>query len=370
VSESLRVTGDHGRTFPARGRRAGMVARVPGRIRSEGSVGAVAADWDDLVDRLGAPPWSRPGWVAAWLASFGKRKPEILTLRRGDRVEGLVSVQERYGVVQGIPGTHTPGFFLLGGDSSARAELAGALLSRRPRLLVFRCLPQTAGGLDELRQAAQSHGYVCRLRPTLRSPFVATDGRWQDFERSLNKKKLSELRRRRRRLEERGEVVLDVHDGTSRLPELLTEGWEVEAAGWKGERGTAVNSRPETRAFFDRIAKFGVDKGLLRLAFLRLNGHPLAFDFCLEEAGVHYSLKTGYDPAYREFGPGMLMRYEMLARAFGSEIRRYEFLGSDPAWKYEWTKDIRQSYTVEMAPRSLSGTLTMRFLDAARSLTT
>ena len=47
------------------------------------------------------------------------------------------------------------------------------------------------------------------------------------------------------------------------------------------------------------MARWAAAKGWLRLAFLRLDGKPLAFDFGLNDGNTLYSLKTGYDEAYR-----------------------------------------------------------------------
>ena len=38
----------------------------------------------------------------------------------------------------------------------------------------------------------------------------------------------------------------------------------------------------------------------------------------------------------------MLLRHEMIARAFGEGLRSYEFLGADEPWKLEWTSAVRR----------------------------
>src|SRR5262249_4842271 len=147
-------------------------------------------------------------------------------------------------------------------------------------------------------------GHRVLRRTLLRSPYIPIAGSWTEYTRQLGGKFLSELRRRRRRLEAQGRLVLQVEDGRERLDELLAEGFQVEASGWKGTAGSAIIARRETQQFYREVACWGAEQGVLRLAFLRLNGRALAFDYCLEDRGFHYCLKTGYDPAYRELGPG------------------------------------------------------------------
>ena len=146
-------------------------------------------------------------------------------------------------------------------------------------------------------------------------------------------------------------------DGSDRLDQLLEEGFAVEAAGWKGARASAMVSRPETAEFYRRVAAWAADRGWLRLAFLRLDGQAFAFDFAVEEGDVHYLLKTGFDPAFGRFAPGMILRYEMLARAFSNGLRSYEFLGADEPWKLEWTQTTRPRGLFQAFAPSLRGQL-------------
>jgi hypothetical protein len=68
----------------------------------------------------------------------------------------------------------------------------------------------------------------------------------------------------------------------------------IEASGWKGERGAAIISRPETRSFYTEVSRWAARNGWLRLAFLRLDGRALAFQCGLEDGGTHYFLKGGF----------------------------------------------------------------------------
>jgi CelD/BcsL family acetyltransferase involved in cellulose biosynthesis len=191
------------------------------------------------------------------------------------------------------------------------------------------------------------------------APYVAIDGDWDAYEAKLRRKFRSEIRRRRRRLEERGRLTLDVSDGKEKLDELLEEGFRVEGLGWKDAYGTSINSRPTARRFYTEVAHWASERGWLRLAFLRLDGRVLAFDYCLEYNKVHYLLKTGYDPAYGKFGPGMIIRHMMLARAFSERLNTYNFLGvgSDDVWKREWTNSHQERLFLRMFAPTLSGSL-------------
>jgi CelD/BcsL family acetyltransferase involved in cellulose biosynthesis len=71
---------------------------------------------------------------------------------------------------------------------------------------------------------------------------------------------------------------------------------------------------------------------------------------------MHSLLKTGFDAAYGRYAPGMIIRHEMLARAFSIGLRSYEFLGGDEPWKLEWTdttRDLGLLQAFSQSPRGL-----------------
>ena len=51
--------------------------------------------------------------------------------------------------------------------------------------------------------------------------------------------------------------------------------------------------------FYTRLSSWAETEGWLRLAFLTLDGRPIAGDLALESAGVHYVLAADYDDAAR-----------------------------------------------------------------------
>lgn len=317
----------------------------------------IADDWDALADQVGAAPWLRPGWIAAWERAFDRGSLEIVAMRRNGRLLGLLSLERRLGVLSSTSNWHTPAFGLLCGSDEIRSELAQALFANGGRRIVLAFVPSGDRSLEVCRAAAEAAGYRLIVRTVQRSPYLVVDGDWAAYEARRDAKLRRELRRRRRRLGERGQLGLEVADGSERLDQLLEEGFNVEGAGWKGERGTAIASHPATRRFYVDVARWAAGRGWLRLAFLRLDGRPIAFDYALEEGGAHYLLKTGYNPAYRAFGPGMIIREAMLSRAFSAGIKRYEFLGDTTDWKLEWADGTRELKVMQGFAPSALGTV-------------
>lgn len=296
----------------------------------------VAPQWDALADSLGASPFLRPRWFAAWESAFAPRGVELLTARRDDRLVGVLPLLRRARGVRGAANDHTPVFGALSSDDGAAGALARALVERG-RSIELPCADPHTPEIAALTDHATAAGYRTVERGRLRQPYIDLDGTWDEYERSLDRKVRREGARLRRRLAEFGRVSFEYDDGGSRLREKLSEGFAIEGSGWKSERGTAIASCRATESFYRAVAEWAAERGWLRLAFLRVDGHAAAFDLCLEQNGVVYALKGGFDPDLRRFGPGTLLVRETLIHAFDRGLARYEFLGADDPYKLAWT---------------------------------
>jgi CelD/BcsL family acetyltransferase involved in cellulose biosynthesis len=316
---------------------------------------SLRCEWEELAERLQAPPFLHAGWIEAWWQAFGSGRLEIVTQRRAadGRLAALVPVVRARGARSSPTNWHTSEFGLLAESGAAARTLCAALFAEGARRVSLAFLPPEQAELARAEALAQ--GQRVLQRTLQRSPYVPIDASWESYQGGLGKGFRDDLARMRRRLAERGEVTLEV--SCSPGDELLAQGFEVEASGWKGARGTAIRSRPADRLFYTEVARWAAARGWLRLAFLRLDGRALAFDFCLERAGVHYLLKTGYDPAYRELGPGRILREAMLARAFRVGLRSYELMGAAEPWKLRWTSATRARELVQVFRPSPLGLL-------------
>lgn len=319
-------------------------------LRAELSEG-LSREWDSLADSLNASPFLRPGWILAWWSAFGSGRLSLVQSRRGSSLEGLLPVARHLGATRSPTNWHTPEFGPLCAEDGADALLA-QLFSRRSRTVELGWVTAGSAVLNWLERAATDAGYAVSLRARERSPIVHLDGDWQAYERSLSGNLRRDLGRRRRRLEELGEVTLDVRSS----PEGLEEAFSLEALGWKGSRQTAMSSRPHTARFYREIARWATERGWLRLIFLRVGGRPLAFHFALETAETYYALKGGFDPSFSPYSPGALMIHATLERAFREGLRRYELLGNSDWYKRRWTADAREKLLFQaFAPTPLGG---------------
>jgi CelD/BcsL family acetyltransferase involved in cellulose biosynthesis len=315
-------------------------ATVP--VERHRSIEAIAHEWDELADRTGASPFLRPGWFAAWLRAFGEgQRPVVLTARRAGRLEAVLPllVGRR---VRSPTNSHTPVFDLLAADEDAAQAIVYDMLGARAPQLDLTYLDSDGALLRAWRELDAGRRMDFTTRTQMRSPYVPLEGDFDAFRSTLSKNFRKQLDRRRRRLGEAGELTFEFTDGGDDLDAVLTAGFELEASGWKLESGTAIVSAPKRVQFYREIAAWARGRGWLTLAFARLDGVPVAFDFCIDPGDRVYVLKGGYDPAWSKMSPSYLLIEETIARAYANGRESYELLGDADDYKLQLTSAVRE----------------------------
>lgn len=310
-------------------------------VVSVGPLEQLAEEWDELADRCAPAPFVRPGWIEAWMQAFGSGTLEVLCARSAGRLVGVLPLTCRGRRLEAPTNFHTPEFALLADGDDARRALADAAFARRPRHLSVGFLDAQRPDADALRYAARARGYHVIVRTLMRSPYLVLEGDWASYERGLGRQLLGDLRRSRRRLEERGEISIAHNEGSEHVAELLEDAFAVESRSWKAEANTAITSDRKIKRFYEQIGQWADGRGSLTVTLLKVEDQPVAMEMGLEEAGVHFALKGSYDESYRRFSPGKLLLHEVIQHAFARGLKRVELLGAEDQYKRRWAPQSR-----------------------------
>jgi CelD/BcsL family acetyltransferase involved in cellulose biosynthesis len=303
--------------------------------------GPLDDEWDRLCESVGSVPFCRPGWIRAW-STMRKADLRLATIRRNGALAAALPLIRRATRLASPADWHTPVSDGAAADGAALADLAASLAAAAPAVLTLDFVDAESPVAEVIASAFRRAGYRLATRRRMDSPYIDLGLGAAEYFDGLETRKKRELRRRRRRLEEAGRVRFDVGDGGSSRDVLLDEAFAVEAAGWKGDQGTAIVSDAGVEGLYRSVAAWAGGRGMLVIGALRLDGRLIAFDLSLEHRGVHYLLKTGFDPEAARFAPAMQLRALMIERAFDVGLARYEFAGTDDAWKLEWTSTVRR----------------------------
>jgi hypothetical protein len=320
-------------------------------------------------------PMLRHEWLRAWIENFAPGATlRTFVARTGKEIHAalpLIETRDRDADTCFVP---LVTWSLPANDHSQRGGVLLGRLAEQGLVAIWERV-RAAEGWDRLRLRDLPHGAAeWRLRDlaerdgfrssawvSLRSPYLPlpkvakvvevakgkkpkpAPGAYEAVEAALDAKFRQNLRRRRRRLSEKGQLeyrLVDPKDAKA-LDVALADFFDLEASGWKGDGGTAIALKPELVGFYTQLARDAAKRGALALGLLSLDGKPVAGHFSMVHAGRHYLIKIGYDESLHEHSPGQQMVSDAIRDSCARGLDEFDFLGPCMEWKLDWESKLR-----------------------------
>lgn len=296
-----------------------------------------------------AIPMQTHAWTRARLEALPPGQDvRLYAVREGSAIAAIAPLVRVGDWLREPPALFEPGDFPWRSPEGLR-ELAG-LLAAQPLPLYLERVPVDSLTLPLLRRAYARRGFV-QVRPAMPTPTIPlTPG--GDLHDVLNAGRRSDLRRLERKARAFGEPTYDFHEprSTVQVDMALAEAYAVEARSWKEDAGTSLTADPWQGAFFRRFAAEAAKTGILRLAFLRIDGQPVAMQIAVEWRRRLWLLKISHDAAYARCSPGQLLIAHTLAEASRRGLEAYEFMGVMADWTKLWTYETRGYVQIRAIP--------------------
>jgi CelD/BcsL family acetyltransferase involved in cellulose biosynthesis len=201
-------------------------------------------------------------------------------------------------------------------DRDAPMEAATRLLQRAreagAHALVLNDVALDGPAMTALNQALNRDG----LQPKILSSYIrASLDATQDGEtllhEALGTKKLKELRRQRHRLEEHGAVTFDVARRPGEIEPALETFLQLEASGWKGKRGTALNQHAGDKTFIRRAVASLAETAQCEIITLRAGATSVAAGIVLRHQDRAFFFKLGIDERFAKYSPGVQLTLDL-----------------------------------------------------------
>jgi CelD/BcsL family acetyltransferase involved in cellulose biosynthesis len=157
---------------------------------------------------------------------------------------------------------------------------------------------------------------------------------FEEFLGTLDKKERHEIRRKLRRAESAGEVLLERSSNPlgdlDSFVELHQKRWGAEGLFPESEGGAA------SRLFFARLFEDCAPSGLVDLSFLSVSGRRISAGVTFDDGTSVYYYNAGVEPDARELSPGVVMVALYIQRAIEQGRSRIDFMRGNEPYKYEW----------------------------------
>ena len=127
------------------------------------------------------------------------------------------------------------------------------------------------------------------------------------LENAVSTHRHRELRRTGRRLSDAGALLFTTACEPATVASAAEDFFRLEAAGWKGEAGTAAAHHDDVIGFIRMALPALAAEGKVAINRLLLDGHAIAAAITLFSGDVAWYWKTAYDERFARFAPGVLL---------------------------------------------------------------
>jgi CelD/BcsL family acetyltransferase involved in cellulose biosynthesis len=318
---------------------------------------ALRNDWTTLLNDSGEKDifltWE---WLFAWWKNFGQHPSNqlwLLTVRDEDRLIGiapfmlnrkkkfLVSLRRLENI--GNPECDVGGIISIEPEKTASA--------------IFNYLTEHAHEwdvleLNELSASSLSTRYLLDVIGSSRNGliqssephfFIPINGTWDDYYAGLSKNLRHNLKRRKKRAEEMGDVIYNRFSGESLTWETFQTIFQIS----KKSNFPDLYDSDRNCSFHKDLYELMRDAGWLQIEILTIRDKPVAFQYGFVFDNRYEDWRGGIDKDYEILAPGKLLMMLSLERRFKSGIRESDFLRGIYSHKTDWLPSSREYVSIK-----------------------
>lgn len=332
-----------------------MTVELDQGIRAEvlttvAELGRIAVAWRRLWQQARwATPFQRPEWLLPWCRWWADAGVHVLSLWRGDALVGLVpwridddGAQRRRALLLGAgPSDYLDALVAPEHEPTAAAAILAHLADLRRQVELCE-LDQLApqGILARTLHAsewgdARMPGAACPVLPLVPGTASLAD--------CLPKEHYKKLQYYRRRLQRSGTAEYE-RVGPDNFDASFSDLVRLHTARWNGRDEPGVLKDPAVERFHREAARRLLRAGLLRQYVLRLDRRVIAAYYGFHARGRSYYYLSGFEPAYRQLSPGMLIVGHAVEQAAAEHAVEFDFLRGQESYKYVWGANDQPTY--------------------------
>ena len=327
-------------------------------VRSETHWSRLAPYWDDLLRTTpSATGMQSFEYLRAWWTCFGlPYRLWILTIWRDGALCGIapLRIEAERGFVGWLRELSFVGWstevdrptFLFGGQADACLSVMLRFLADQGALWDRMTLyEQDADGpCARTLPAFATRGYLLRLTPSTRCPYVALNQPFERYMAARSRQFRKRLRAACRRLEAKGELRVRRVSDEAQVREAIGRFRDLEDRSWK--RGTEAALGPLHGQFLDILHTWLGPKGALQVLELLVAGQPIASTIAFVHGRNYYSLHIVHDAAWADDTLGNVLTYFELEECHAKGYAEFDFLGTCVESKLHWTSSVRDTIDI------------------------
>lgn len=318
----------------------------------------VKKDWNGLLSRSGRNnPFLTHQWFDAWWRCFG-REGELAILFFYDEAGipvGIAPLMKSEDVLGFIASQEVTDYCDFISREDKREEFYASLFDfiRRNDAACsrweFMNVSAFSPTLPALRRLAAGHGIVYEQHESEAAPLLFLNGSYEEYTRSLDRKKRHELRRKIRRLETLGSIRVEEITETRKLRSAIDTFVSLHKKSSPAKQ--EFWQKQGMSDFFIELASLFSAENWVQMIMLytedRLIGALLNFTY----GETLYFYNSAYDRAYSAYSPGFFLFDHAIKKAIADKKKVADFLRGREKYKYFFGAEDSKIYNLKFRQR-------------------
>jgi CelD/BcsL family acetyltransferase involved in cellulose biosynthesis len=333
------------------------------KISDSDAFDRLGKDWDRLVRAAPRPsPFLLHAWLREWWRYYGASGTlAVHVAHRDGQLVGALPLCVMPGrglrVLTFMGARHSALADLLAdpGEDEVATALARQAATGNHDFADFFGLPGDSRLVDALGDSR------LRVIERVESPVLDLNGGWEAVYRAkVSSKKRAEDRRRMRNLGRLGDVEAAVARTHDELESAIEDVFTLHNLRWGGRPDGSELATEQGRRFVRSALLALADFDVPRIILKKVDGRPIAFKVLFLLEGRIYFFRSGFDPAFARFSPGVLTTLDAIEAGANEGATRVEFLGGAERYKRELTDSFDPIYEGFGLQTSLRGAVAVR----------
>ena len=326
----------------------------------------LAEEWSSLEPNSCWAIYSRRGWFMAWWKTFGHRaRLIIVTARANGKLVGILPICQRRTDKHGL-------FFHIAEPlSGAQADYQCPIVKSgweevalpamfekvwdaigHSGTFIWPNLPIENAAVSTIRDLIKRNNLLSIERKEVCPRFVFEKD-YNSMEKLWSQNHRTDVRRRRRRLNEKGMVRLWVATTKDEIKQILPEFFQVHDSKWHSQGLPGKFDSPLIQRYHYNMVDYLWDKGL-HFSTLKCNGKHISYHFGFLSGGWLLWYKPTYRIEYQNFSPSKVHVSYLIEEGIKAGWKGFDFLLGDEPYKNKWATQKMETTSFIIGFRRLS----------------
>ena len=277
-----------------------------------------------------------PPWLEVWWREFGSvAELYLCAIKKNDTIIGVAPLffKDKEACLMGSVDVCDCLDFVIspGNERNFFNTLFDHLRQKGINLLSLAPVRSDSSVLAHLFGAAEERRFKVSCTPEDVSLEMDLPHTWEEYLAILNRKQRHEVRRKLRRLGERGRIDYRVIENSKDVQDAMDLFLKFFRES-KKDKGIFMTANRES--FFRSLACAMARVGLLKIGLLEIDEKPISATMCFDYNDTVYLYNNGYNPQYRELSVGLISKILCIKDSIERGRRKFDFLKGAEKYKY------------------------------------